>query len=150
MKTIRIVLDDESVVHYNMYYLLKHPRAKKKPIQSPIHPSLNSWMILKRPVMNSLKQRYKDYIVFMAEECGLSGMHIDHCEITLQYYFPTNRRHDCDNYTPKFYLDGLTAADVIADDDFTHVTSLHTYGHIDRENPRVEMIITCYGTEDVK
>lgn len=147
MKELRIVLDQGTVERYNAHYFKLHPRARKAPIISPVHPSLNIWMIMRRPEMNGLKQKYKDYIVFVAEENGISGIGIDDCDITMHYFFPINRRHDCDNYTPKFFLDGLTEAGVITDDDFLHVHSLRTYGDIDRENPRTEIIIT-YKTEE--
>ena len=142
MKEIRIVLDQGTIDRYCEHYFRMHPRARKVPIPSPVHPSLNSWMIMRRPEMNGFKQKYKDYIVFVMDELGLTNMQIDDCDITLLYYFPTNRRHDCDNYTPKFFLDGLTEAGVITDDDFLHVHSLRIYGEIDRDNPRTEIIIT--------
>lgn len=117
------------------------------PIPSPIHPSLNSWMIMKRQQANALKQKYKDYVAYVARKAGYAGMNISDCDVTIRYYFPTNRRHDSDNYTPKFYMDGLTEAGVIVDDDFAHVHSLTMYGGYDSDNPRAEIIIT-YKTEE--
>lgn len=100
--------------------------------------------------MNGLKQKYKDYVVFVASELGVVGMQIDDCEIELRYFFPTNRRHDSDNYTPKFFLDGLTEAGVLADDDFLHIHAMHIYGEIDKENPRTEITIIYNKTEETK
>lgn len=63
-----------------------------------------------------------------------------HALVRIDYYFPTRIRHDPDNYSGKFLLDGLTAAGMIADDDFLHVsTSFH--GHYDKANPRTEITV---------
>jgi len=48
----KLVIDQKVVDDYAEYYFKQHPRAKKKPIEKPIHPSINEWMILKRPQMN--------------------------------------------------------------------------------------------------
>ena len=59
-------------------------------------------------------------------------------EVTITYFFGDNRRHDADNYCGKFLLDGLTAAGVIADDDFKHL-HLTVRGMVDHKNPRTEI-----------
>ena len=46
----------------------------------------------------------------------------DKAMVRIDYYFPDRRRHDADNYCGKLLLDGLTKADVIADDDFAHIS----------------------------
>ena len=60
--------------------------------------------------------------------------------VRIDYYFPDRRRHDADNYCGKLLLDGLTKADVIADDDFAHI-SLSVHGYVDRTNPRTEITV---------
>ncbi len=51
----KIIIDQALVDEYCEYYFKLHPKAKKKPIEKPMHPSLNTWMILPRIQMNSLK-----------------------------------------------------------------------------------------------
>ena len=64
----------------------------------------------------------------------------DKAMVRIDYYFPDRRRHDADNYCGKLLLDGLTKADVIADDDFAHI-SLSVHGYVDRTNPRTEITV---------
>jgi len=62
-------------------------------------------------------------------------------KVEILYYFPDRRRHDPDNYSGKFLMDGLTAAGVIVDDDFGHVT-LAVAGDVDRNYPRTVITVT--------
>ena len=39
-------------------------------------------------------------------------------KVTLHYYFKDKRRHDPDNYSGKFILDGLVNAGILVDDSF--------------------------------
>lgn len=61
--------------------------------------------------------------------------------VTITYYFPTRARRDPDNYTPKFLLDGLTAAGIIKDDSFQCI-ELTVRGEYDKERPRTEIEVT--------
>lgn len=58
--------------------------------------------------------------------------------VRIDYYFDSARRHDADNYSGKYLLDGLTKAGVIMDDDFGHIC-LSVNGHTDRADPRTEI-----------
>lgn len=60
--------------------------------------------------------------------------------VHLVYYFPTKVRHDPDNYSGKFILDGLTRAGILKDDSFDCIT-LKLTGKYDKNKPRVEIII---------
>lgn len=60
--------------------------------------------------------------------------------VELLYYFPTRSRHDPDNYSGKFLLDGLTLAGVIADDSFGCIT-LSVGGAYDKTNPRTVITV---------
>lgn len=62
----------------------------------------------------------------------------DRAVVTITYFFPDNRRHDADNYSGKFLLDGLTRGGVIVDDDLKHITPI-IEGEIDRKNPHTEI-----------
>ena len=67
--------------------------------------------------------------------------------VRIDYYFSSARRHDADNYSGKYLLDGLTRAGVIADDDLAHIsTAIH--GHVDRQRPRTEITVIALGGEE--
>ena len=136
---ITLVIDNNVLDLYNQYYFTIHPKAKKHPIKHPYHESINTWMILKRPAMNSLKQKWKDFIKWFVNEQGYANLHIEKCEISQTIYYPTNRRHDIDNSVPKFVLDGLVDSGMIVDDDCRHVTRLVLQCGFDNEYPRTEL-----------
>ena len=141
-KTITITIDNNDLEDYEKYYFSLHPRAQKKPIKHPFHESINIWMIMKRPMMNALKQKWKDFIIWLVNERGYTNLHINKCEISQTVYYPNNRRHDTDNSVPKFILDGLVESGMIIDDDSAHVTKLTLMCAVDIERPRTELKIT--------
>lgn len=138
---IKLIIDDSVLLEYEKYYFKIHPKAYKKPIKKPNHPSINEWMILHRQSMNSLKQKWKDFIVWFVKYSGYSNLHIDKCEIEYITYFKINRRHDIDNTVPKFILDGLVEAGLIVDDDYKHLKRLILECGYDKKHPRTEIII---------
>lgn len=96
MREISLVINNSILDEYEKHYFWNHPKASKKPIENPYHPSMNEWMIMKRPQMNSVKQKWKDFIVWFVEKQGYSNLHIEKCEIDFFTYYKTNRRHDID------------------------------------------------------
>ena len=159
MKTISMIIDDDTLRQYERErYFVCHPKAKKKPIAKPYHESTNVWMIMKRPMMNALKQRWKDFIRWFVEEQGYANLRINRCEVHQIIYYPTNRRHDADNTAPKFILDGLVESGMVIDDDSRHITKLILECAVDKDHPRTELYInilpdeskeeTTYGGED--
>lgn len=66
---------------------------------------------------------------------------IEKAVVTLTYYFKTRVRHDPDNYSGKFILDGLVKAGILADDSFANI-ELKLVGRYDKLNPRTEIEIT--------
>lgn len=141
-KKIRIIIDKHTLEKYNKLYFKLHPRAVKEPIEVPFHPSINTWMIMKRPAMNRLKGIWKDFIVWLMKDLGLTGYGIDQCDMKFTMYFPTKARHDPDNNSPKFLMDGLTESGFIIDDDGKHIKSLTLVCEYDKEYPRTEIEIT--------
>jgi hypothetical protein len=141
MNELKLVITNDTLIEYEKVYFKKHDRAKKKPIEHPYHPSINQWMIMKRPMMNALKQKWKDFIIWFVENKGYTNLHIEKCEITFTTYYSTNRRHDIDNSTPKFILDGFSESGLIADDDSTHLYKLTLQCGVDKDNPRTEIEI---------
>ena len=63
MNFIKLILDMNVVDKYNQFYFSQHPKAKKKQIEHPYHPSINVWAIKPRIQMNALKQSYFHYMV---------------------------------------------------------------------------------------
>ncbi len=137
-----LIIDSDVIDRYSEYYFTLHPRASKRPIKQPYHESINAWMIMKRPAMNSLKQRWKDFIKWYIEYRGYSNLHIEECEISQAIYYPTNRRHDIDNSVPKFILDGLVESGMIIDDDSKHIKKLTMMCYVDASHPRTEIHIS--------
>lgn len=138
---ITIVIDREIVGEYTKHYFANHPRAKKPPIASPTHPSINQWMVLQRQAMNTLKQKWKDFSSWVVEREGHSGLMIEQCTIEVITYYERRIRHDADNYVPKFILDGFVEAGLLVDDDDNHVRRLVLGCEYDKTWPRTEITI---------
>lgn len=141
MKKIKLIFDGETLSRYEKYYFERHPKAKKKPIAQPYHESINVWMIMTRPMMNALKQRWKDFMVWFVEDQGYTNLRIKQCEMIFTAYYGNNRRHDVDNTTPKFIIDGMVRAGLVEDDDSGHIRSLTLKCGVDTERPRTEIVI---------
>ena len=141
MKNIKIVIDRDILNEYSAHYFSIHTKARKKPVQHPYHESINAWMIMKRAMMNALKQKWKDFIIWLVGRLGYADMKIDKCKITQTVYYPNNARHDIDNSVPKFILDGLVESGMIIDDDRKHITELVLRCDMDKDNPRTELQI---------
>ena len=97
---------------YNAYYFSQHPRAKKKQIEHPYHPSINVWSIKPRIQMNALKQTWKQFIMWWIKDLGYENLGLDNVEIEYDIYHPTKRRTDPDNYSPKFIHDGFVETSI--------------------------------------
>ncbi len=136
-----MIIDNNTIEKYNEYYFKQYPRRKKPPIESPTHPSINKWFVMKRPQMNDLKQKIKEFIVWFVEDQGLTNKGIEKCSMTFVSYFKTRMRTDVDNYTPKFFLDGLVESGFIVSDDYFHVESLLLKCGYDKERPRTEIYV---------
>ena len=114
---MKLILDNGVLDKYNKYYFSEHPKAYKKPIEHPYHPSINIWFIMRRPEMNALKQKWKDFVIWWINDLGYANKQLDKFNITFTVYFDSKRRHDLDNQVPKFILDGFTESGFIIDDE---------------------------------
>lgn len=141
MKEIKLVFDEDTLRRYEEHYFSIHKRATKKPIDHPYHESINVWMIMMRSKMNSLKQKWKDFIVWFIGDQGYTNLRIEECDMTFTVYYPNNRRHDVDNTVPKFILDGFVESGFLVDDDSLHLRSLTLQCGVDLEWPRTEIKI---------
>jgi hypothetical protein len=138
---IKLVIDNDVLKKYNKYYFEKYPRRKKVPILKPIPPSLNVWMVMPRFQMNAQKQIWKEFGEWLVKYNKLENKKVDKCNIIIEYFFDSKRRHDADNYTPKNLFDSFTVSGLLIDDDFNHVESLTIKGNYSKENPRTEIVI---------
>lgn len=138
---LNIIIDNDVLERYNKYYFRKYPKRKKVPIERPMHPSINTWMILQRPAMNNLKQAWKEFIQWLIKDLGYQDMKLDKYEMTFTTYMPTKRRSDPDNMSPKFIMDGFTEAGFIMDDDGLHLKALTLKTDYDKEHPRTEICV---------
>lgn len=156
IQVIKLVIDNTALEDYEKVYFANHPRAKKKPIAQPYHESINKWMIMKRPQMNALKQKWKDFIIYFIQNSEHKDVHIEQCELKFITYYGTERRHDIDNGCPKFILDGLCDSGFIIDDDSKHITALTMQCFVDADNPRTEIevyvskLLTDYKRPELK
>lgn len=139
--TYLMIIDADDVREFNEKYFKEHPTAKKAPIKAPQHPSINTYMTMHNQAANRLKQNWKEFIVWIIADLGMANKNIKKCRLTYRTYFKQNRRHDLDNISPKFILDGFVEAGLIEDDDSEHIISLTTECAVDAENPRIEFII---------
>lgn len=139
---LSIVIDDDVVERYNQHYFDEHPKAYKKPIEHPYHPSVNVWCIKPRIQMNAIKQQWKSFIVWLIRNLGYDDMGLESVAVEYDIYHPTKRRTDVDNYTPKFIHDGFVESGFIVDDDREHIKSLTIRCHVDAKHPRTEIKVT--------
>lgn len=148
-KILRLSITQEDVDIYNKYYSLIHKKAKKMPIDRPIHPSLNQWTTIKnRVMMNAIKQKWKEFAIFWCKYHKLEGMMLDDYAIEYVTYMPSKRRADPDNYTCKFLLDGFVEAGFLADDDGSHMRALILRTGYDKKNPRTDINVKIYNDKD--
>ena len=138
----KLVLDQKVIDEYAEYYFTQHPRARKKPIERPIQPSLNQIMTTPRIQMNALKQKWKDFGVWWVKSLGLNGLKLERFGMDVAIFMPTNRRFDLDNFgNCKLILDSFTESGLIVDDDSKHLVKLCITGGVDKENPRTEIVL---------
>lgn len=135
----KLILDNSVLSEYEKYYFSIHTKAKKKPIENPYHESINKWFIMRRPQMNALKQKWKDFCIWWINELGYQDLKLDKFEMTFTTYMPTKRRIDPDNTVPKFMLDGFSESGFITDDDGLHLKALTLKTGYDKNNPRTEI-----------
>lgn len=139
--TYLLIIDAQDVAEFNRLYFEEHPKAKNAPIKAPQHPSINTYMTMHNQAANKLKQNWKDFIVWIINDLDMANKNIKKCRMTYRTFFKQNRRHDLDNISPKYILDGFVASGFIEDDDSEHIISLTTECAVDAENPRMEFAI---------
>jgi hypothetical protein len=112
-KKIEIIITQKDVDDYNKRYFDLHPRAKKKRIDGPYHPTLNWYMTANNKSVNNKKQDWKDFILFILRNRNLLDYAIKKCKIEYRTLFEDRHKRDLDNITPKFIFDGLVEGNFI-------------------------------------
>jgi len=139
----KIVIDKDVIDKYHEYYFEKYPKRKVKPIEKPIPPSLNRFIAYKRMQQNSVKQKYKEFSVWLASYYHIANLNLDKAKIIFRFYFPDKRRRDFDNLmlSPKLIDDGFVEANVFIDDSGDILKLEFDNFYYDCDNPRVEISI---------
>lgn len=102
-----------------------------------IHPSLNAWSRWHWTKVRRESERWKWLIRAAASRVKPCVRPV---VVTVTYFFPTRRRHDFDNYAPKFILDGLKGC-LIPDDSSDVIEELRLRFRHDRKHPRTEITL---------
>lgn len=61
-------MDNNAFSDYKKYYFKRHPGVNKMPIDAPYHPLIKAWMLMKRPMLNTLKERWEDFIIWFFDD----------------------------------------------------------------------------------
>lgn len=117
LKTLKLVLEGERPWSWNKLYAGVHHTQRSK--QARHCHDLVGWTLLTL-----------DYIPIFESVV----------DITVVVYFD-KRPFDPDNITAKLYIDGLVKAGVIPDDKKQYVRNVTTRSEVDRDNPRVEILV---------
>jgi hypothetical protein len=140
---IKIIIDNKTIEEYNKYYFGKHPGRRVKPIEKPIPPSLNRFIGMRRMSQNAIKQKYKDFAIWLSGYYKIDNLNINKAIFEYTFFFPDHRRRDFDNLllSPKFFNDGFVLAGVLSDDNGEKLKLKFNPFQYDKTNPRVEIII---------
>lgn len=87
------------------------------------HPPINEWKSWHWRKYNAEKKRWREMILPFTR----TMYHVaigSRVAVEVVFRFPDHRRHDPDNYSPKFILDALVAGKVLPDDDCRVVRKL--------------------------
>jgi Holliday junction resolvase RusA-like endonuclease len=86
-----------------------------------IPPSWNKIMRMHQFAQNDEAKKWHAIVCMSAKQQGVKDRFIGKSRVTLEYHFDAAYRHDPDNYSGKFLMDGLVKAGILEDDDFKHV-----------------------------
>lgn len=112
-----------------------------------VPPSLNQWSRMHWSKAAKIKKQwendifYSTRVVKQVDEKVCKKMPYKQAKIKITYYFKTKHRHDKDNYTPKFILDGLVKAGIILDDSDKIIGQTEIIFDYDKDNPRTKVMI---------
>ena len=105
-----------------------------------IPPSLNKWSRMHWAKAAEIKKQWEANIYYSAYSQRPKEP-FKKAKVTITYFFKTKQRHDLDNYTPKFILDGLVKAKILLDDRAEYIGMTELIQEYDKERPRTEITI---------
>lgn len=108
-------------------------------------PSLNEYTSANRTNVylgNNMKKKTENSIIFAIRQANLPKVDKYPIKLKITWYEP-NKRRDLDNivFATKFIQDALVKAGILENDSQRYIVCLEHTVKIDRENPRVEVII---------
>jgi hypothetical protein len=126
------------------------PRKTKE--DKKVFINLNTYRNLHHMTNNQAKQIFKEELRFDLPFAG--AMPSPPLRLTYTLYQATGRATDVANVccvADKYASDGLVELGVISDDNHKIISEVvYRYGGVDRENPRVELLIESIGVGDGK
>lgn len=140
-KKIILILDQDELDEYLEGYFREHPRRRKKPVENPVHPSINVWTGKHYQQRNNMKQGWNDFILWFIDKYKLGGYGITKCNVHCHLVFPTKHRRDPDNYTHKFINDGLVESGFMVDDSFKQILVSSYSSSYEKGNYRTEITV---------
>lgn len=132
-----IRLDRAALDEYTRAYFIEYPRRKKIPIDKPIVPSLNQYLVMSPEARGNLKERWEEFVYHTINCQGLLNLGLEKCKVSITYVFGDKRRSDLDNRVPKMIFDGLTRAGFWKDDNRFVVPEIHFYSDYEARNPHM-------------
>ena len=142
---IVLTFDQATLMEYRKQYFINHPRARKFPFKEAIPPSLNQFLVMKRPQQNATKQLWKEFGMYVAKD--YAGLNLTRCEIEMHFTFKDKRRRDIDNYlgiSNKLLFDAISAEEgigIITDDSYSVITKVTGTAQYEKGVSKLEMII---------
>ena len=96
-QTYIIKLDKEALDEYTKAYFIAYPRRRKIPIDKPIVPSLNKYIVMNKDARNELKLRWEEFVYHTLDRQGLLNLQLEKCKVSITYVFGDKRKSDLDN-----------------------------------------------------
>ena len=110
-------------------------------------PSLNEFILADRTSKyesNNMKKQAQELIIWQIKQ-QLSGMKIENSVFIQFRWFVKNKKTDPDNISSlgrKFILDSLVKCGVLRNDGYNNIIGFADLFDVDKDNPRVELLIT--------
>jgi Holliday junction resolvase RusA-like endonuclease len=142
-KLQKIIIDENVLKKYKKYYFEKYPGRRTFPLDKPFPPSLNKFIAMRRMAQNNLKQKYKEFAIWLASYYNIANLNIEKAIFKYTFFFPDRRRRDFDNLllSPKFFNDGFVLAGVLVDDNGERLKLEFLPFEYDKDNPRLEIVL---------
>ena len=140
------VLDIPLMNEYWGAYKKEHPKARVHPLKAngkvvnlaPYPISQNVLRTMEYPQLNSIKQKWSDFVIWWVGKLGYENLQLKGVEVYIEFYFGDLKSRDIsDNYNLKFINDGFVRSGFLKDDNCKFLQNAHyLYKGIDREHPR--------------